>query len=194
MDLALAIDHLYPAASYLGSVADNTKARLEAITWTDQRGEKPTWEQLEAAWAEINNVSLADVRTAALESLRLRKWQAKEAGITVNGIAIDTDDKGQATISGAVTNVLLDPDFAANWKTSTTNKDGTAVWVSIGKDTILALAKALTEYTEACFGAEASKQAEIAALETVEQIQAWLTTELDKGWPSQIISTDSTGA
>ena len=127
--------------------------------------------------------TLEETRATALETLRLRKWQAKDAGIVVNGIAIDTDDKGQATINGAVTNCLIDPGFAAQWKTAATNPDGTAVWVSIGKDVIFSLAGALTAHTEACFALEGIKQAEIAALASVEAIQDWLKHSLDEGWP-----------
>jgi hypothetical protein len=129
--------------------------------------------------------SLEEARAAALEALRLRKWQAKDAGITVNGVAIDTDDRGQATISGAVLNCLRDPDFAVQWKTAALNPDGTAVWVTLGQTEINALADALTAYTEACFAVEKAKQAEIAALTSAEAIQGWLAESLDAGWPAK---------
>jgi hypothetical protein len=151
------------------------------------------WENVNAyALAHPNEVteettpkppSLEEARAAALEALRLRKWQAKDAGIAINGIAIDTDDKGQATINGAVTNCLIDPDFTAQWKTAATNPDGTAVWVTISKAEIFVLAGALTAHTEACFAVEAAKQVEIAALASAEDIENWLATALDLGWP-----------
>lgn len=147
---------------------------------------KPGWltaQEFEASLPAPEPPTLEETRTAALEALRLRKWQAKDAGIVVAGMAIDTDDKGQATISGAVTNCLINPAFTAQWKTAATNPDGTAVWVAVGKDEIFALAAAMTAHTEACFGVEAVKQAEIAALETVEEIAAWLEESLDQGWP-----------
>lgn len=127
---------------------------------------------------------LTGARSAALEALRLRKWQAKEAGITVSGIKIDTDSTGQETISGAALNCLINPDFKAKWKTAGLNPDGTAVWAEVGKAEIMALAAALTAHTEACFAVEEKKQAEIAKLENVEAINAWLESELDKGWPN----------
>ncbi len=131
---------------------------------------------------------LDSAKSAAFEQLRQRKWQAKDAGITVNGIAIDTDDKGQATINGAVTNVLIDPAFKANWKTAATGENGGAIWVKLDGVTIIALAKALTAYTEACFAVEAQKQAELAALQTADAITAWLETALDAGWPARAVS------
>lgn len=134
---------------------------------------------------------LAEARAAALETLRLRKWKAKEAGITVNGTAIDTDDRGQSTISGAVTNVLMDPAFTARWKTSAVDEYGASVWVELDGPLILGLAKAMTGYTEACFAVEAVKQAEIVALAKTEDISAWLEIKLDTGWPSREITLDA---
>lgn len=127
--------------------------------------------------------SLDEAKKSAFETLRLRKWQAKNAGITVQGIAIDTDQTGQETISGAVLNTLLDPDFTARWKTAAVNPDGSAVWITLDAATIRAIGQALTAHTEACFAVEAAKQAGLAALDSVEAIEAWLETELDAGWP-----------
>lgn len=122
-------------------------------------------------------------KSAALEALRQRKWQAKESGISVNGIKIDTDSKGQEAISGAVLNVLIDPTFKARWKTAALNPDGTAVWVELGKAEIMGIAGALTAHTEACFVVEEAKQQEISALKSATAISEWLEADLDKGWP-----------
>jgi hypothetical protein len=126
-------------------------------------------------------------RAAALEALRLRKWQTKDAGITVNGIQIDTDDRGQATISGAVLNCLRNPNWTTQWKTAAVNPDGTAVWMTVGATEVNAIADAMTGYTEACFTVEAAKQAEVAALTGTAAIQGWQATMLDIGWPSQVV-------
>lgn len=159
-----------------------------------------TQEEDAGLWAEVDNFAksypakvateypapaptLEEVKSAAFERLRQRKWQAKNAGITVQGIAIATDQTGQETISGAVLNVLIDPAFTANWKTEATNPDGSAVWVTVGREVILAMAAALTAHTEACFAVEAEKQAGLAALSSVEAVNAWLESELDTGWP-----------
>lgn len=159
----------------------------------------------EAEWLIMQKPAFAKVKNDALEALRLKKWEMKNAGISVNGIAIDTDDRGQATISGAVTNCLIDPEFTTNWKTSAVDENGASVWMVLDKKLILALSQALTSYTEACFAVEAEKQGELAALaalpgalqgealreaekEAVAAIKNWLVTELETGWPSQIIS------
>lgn len=131
--------------------------------------------------------SLEQARTEALEALRLKKWERKDAGITVNGVAIDTDDKGQATLSGALLNCLVDPGYMALWKTAAVDSEGKSVWLTIDSATIHALCRAVTEYTQACFSVEAAKQESLAAIMTVDTVKAWLETELDTGWPSREI-------
>ncbi|MDL2285805.1 DUF4376 domain-containing protein [Desulfovibrio sp. OttesenSCG-928-F07] len=132
----------------------------------------------------IPEQTLEQALTAALETLRQRKWKAKNGGITVNGINIDTDATGQETISGAVLNTVLDENFTARWKTAAVNPDGTAVWITLDANAIRLLAKALTAHTEACFAVEETKQQELTNCTTIEQIEEWLDTELDKGWPN----------
>ena len=150
--------------------------------------EKPEGYFTEDEWAELQKPPLEAEKAKAIEALRLKKWEMKEAGITVNGIAIDTDDRGQATINGAVTNCLINPAFTTNWKTSAVDENGASVWMQLGKDLILALSHALTSYTEACFAVEAHKQDEIAGLATVEEIENWLVSRIDEGWPSREIN------
>lgn len=54
MDIALAIERLLYGAEYFGSTSDNTKESYSKIDWRDTRKPKPTWEELEAAWAEVS--------------------------------------------------------------------------------------------------------------------------------------------
>lgn len=55
MDIALAITSIKPGAEYFGSVVGNTKEVWERVVWADT-GLKPTWEEIEAAWLEIEKV------------------------------------------------------------------------------------------------------------------------------------------
>ena len=144
------------------------------------------------AWREITDEEAAELQQPtleeALEILRRRKWQAKNAGITVNGIAIDTDDRGQATINGAMTNVLRNPAYTAQWKTAAIDETGASVWIVLDAAMISVLSDAMTRYVEACFNVEAMKQTELAALPEGEAIQNWLVTQLDAGWPGRDIT------
>lgn len=52
MDVALAIEGIYPAAKYFGSTVDNTKECFDKLNWRDERP-KPTWEDLQTVWPEV---------------------------------------------------------------------------------------------------------------------------------------------
>jgi len=52
MDLAYAIEAIYPAAEYFGATNENTEEQFKTLDWQDTR-KKPTWSQIEAAWDSI---------------------------------------------------------------------------------------------------------------------------------------------
>lgn len=64
MDLAIAIDKLAPAAEYSGSTTANTEAAYDALVWTDARA-KPTWGEIQSAWASMASVVAAKVAARA---------------------------------------------------------------------------------------------------------------------------------
>ena len=47
-----------------------------------------------------------------------RRWQAEVAGITVNGMQVDTGRDSQALITGAAVSAMLDPTYSVRWKTA----------------------------------------------------------------------------
>jgi len=82
MDVSLAIEKLLPAASYNGSLTANTETAYSCLRWKDER-KKPTWEELQNAWAliEINKETeeerlvieakiQAEIRKIAIERLK----------------------------------------------------------------------------------------------------------------------------
>ena len=133
-------------------------------------------------------LTLPQAMSQALEALRLKKWEMKEAGIAINGISIDTDKNGQDTLSGAMLNCVVNPDYKAYWKTAAVDAEGKAVWVELDASLIKALCQAMTAYTQTCFNVEAAKQDELVALQSAEAIDEWLADELDKGWPDRTIT------
>lgn len=54
MDVALAIDLIYKNAIWFNCVTGNTREEFDALRWEDDRP-KPTWEELESAWAAAQN-------------------------------------------------------------------------------------------------------------------------------------------
>ena len=61
MDVALSIEKLLPAAEYFGSTSANTPEALAKLEWRDKRRGKPTWEELEIAWAELQKPSAQEL-------------------------------------------------------------------------------------------------------------------------------------
>jgi len=80
MDLALAIEAIYPGAEYFGATNQNTKEQYEALNWLDART-KPIWKELQTAWAAIPTeeeveASKAEAKAALLERLGISADEA----------------------------------------------------------------------------------------------------------------------
>lgn len=69
MDIALAIEHILPAADYNGSTTDNTEISYYSIVWKDTRKPKPTWLEIKNAWKEISTPKIEDVRATKLKEI-----------------------------------------------------------------------------------------------------------------------------
>jgi hypothetical protein len=81
MDLALAIEAIYPAAEYFGVTNENTKEQFDALDWRDERT-KPTWKAIEAAWDAIPTQAEVEAekeasKAALLERLGITADEAK---------------------------------------------------------------------------------------------------------------------
>ena len=76
MDIAMIFDHLVPGADWRGSVTASTRKAFDAVRWGDSRP-KPSWEEMETAWPEVeakiialeNAPTLEERLTARLEKL-----------------------------------------------------------------------------------------------------------------------------
>ncbi|RRV80449.1 DUF4376 domain-containing protein [Stutzerimonas stutzeri] len=123
----------------------------------------------EAEWLAARQRENADRRTLTAQQIADRRWQAETAGITLNGIRIDTGRDSQALITGATVQAMLDPAYSLRWKTP----DG---FVDLTAEQIIGVATAARAHVQACFNREA---------ELLEALEAGtLTPEmLDQGWP-----------
>lgn len=99
-----------------------------------------------------------------------RRWRQVQAGTDADGIHIDTSDASQVKITGASMTATIDSTYTCNWKTA----DGT--WVTLNATQILAIAKAMRTYIQACYDREKA---------LAEEVDAGTFTEamLDEGWP-----------
>ncbi|HCK4503016.1 TPA: DUF4376 domain-containing protein [Pseudomonas aeruginosa] len=99
-----------------------------------------------------------------------RRYQAETAGITVNGMPLDTGRDSQALVTGAALAGVIDPTYACQWKTA-------GGFVDMSAEQIIALASAMRAHVQACFDREAAL---LAALEA----GTYTAEQLDQGWPA----------
>lgn len=102
--------------------------------------------------------------------IKAHRDKALEAGITLNGIRIQTDDVSQQRITGAALAAFLDPNLIVNWKTD-------AGFVQLTAAQIIGIAQAVRAHVQACFDREAELLDQVAAAEVPEAI------DLSQGWP-----------
>lgn len=97
-----------------------------------------------------------------------RRWQAEVAGITVNGMQVDTGRDSQALITGAALQATIDPAYTVRWKTG-------AGFVELNSQEIIGMATAVRAHVQACFDREA---------ELVDAVAngAFTADMLEQGW------------
>jgi hypothetical protein len=98
------------------------------------------------------------------------RYDAEIAGITVNGMFIDTGRDSQALITGAALSAFMDDTYICNWKTP----DG---FVEIDAPTLISVSKAVRVHVQACFDREAALLEALAA-------GTYTDAMLDEGWPA----------
>ena len=99
-----------------------------------------------------------------------RRYDSETAGITRNGMFIDTGRDSQALITGAALSAMLDPTYVCNWKTS----DG---FVQLDAQTLIGIAQAIRAHVQACFDRE-------AVLLTALENGSFVEDMLNGGWPA----------
>lgn len=97
------------------------------------------------------------------------RYQHEIGGITIQGMSIATDDRSKALIASAALQGMRNPEHVLKWKTS----DG---FVEITGSQLLAVADAVNEHVQACFGREHELLTALNAGEFTEAM-------LGEGWP-----------
>lgn len=117
--------------------------------------------------------ALLDVVLPAVDYAELianRRYEHETAGITLQGVAIDTGRDSQGLITGAVVQAMLDPGYTLNWKTAVGFVQLTAVQ-------IIGIATAVRAHVQACFDREATL---LVAL----QDGTFSPEMMSEGWPA----------
>ena len=116
---------------------------------------------------------IPDAWTQKLSELAALRYQHETSGITLSGMAIETDRQSQALITGAWSFSQLNPAVLIDWKAE-------SGWIQIDAATIAGIASAVAAHVQACFSAERLHAEAIAALETSEEVASY---DLTTGWP-----------
>ncbi|WOD12783.1 DUF4376 domain-containing protein [Pseudomonas sp. NyZ704] len=103
------------------------------------------------------------------KAVAAERYKRETAGITMQGMQIDTGRDSQALITGATVQAMLDPAYALRWKTP-------AGFVELTAEQIIAVASAARAHVQACFDREADLLDEITAGTFTEAM-------LQEGWP-----------
>lgn len=123
------------------------------------------------AWQVLDEKPEPAIHVPTADDIAARRWQAETAGITLNGMAIDTGRDSQALITGATVQAMLDPGYLLRWKTP-------AGFVDLTAEQIIGVATAARNHVQACFDREA---------ELLDALDAGTFTPemLEEGWPNE---------
>jgi hypothetical protein len=101
------------------------------------------------------------------ERIRQCRDRAMNAGVMVGGIVMQTDDRSQQRLLGAVVAAMRNPALVVNWKTD----DGTCV--PLDAETLLAAADAIRAHVQVCFDREAELLTALSGGEDVDPEEGW---------------------
>ncbi|MDT4823084.1 hypothetical protein FQZ97_563050 [compost metagenome] len=127
-----------------------------------------TQEDLEAAVAAYDPQLIQRARTAA--RIAERRYRAEVAGITVDGMYVDTDDRSKLLINGAALEAVIDADYTLEWKTP-------SGFIPLTAPQVIAVARAVRAHVQACFDREGELLAELAGGTFTEDM-------IEEGWPN----------
>lgn len=93
------------------------------------------------------------------------RYVAETAGITLNGITIETDRQSQALITGAIVQSLVDPAYSLQWKTPTR-------FIPLTGEQLKEVGAAVRKHVQDCFDKEAELLKKIDAAKDMEELAA----------------------
>lgn len=115
--------------------------------------------------------TFSELKAQKKQEIAAARYKAETAGVTVNGILIDTGRDSQALITGAALAAMLDENYSLNWKT-------TAGFIHLSAPEIIAVAQAVRTHVQTCFDREGELVALVDAAETKEDLD-----EIIISWP-----------
>jgi hypothetical protein len=117
-------------------------------------------------------VSLEDAKAAKLARIRAARHAVEYGGMMHDGVMYDSDATARAKYSETARVFDLMPEMVVEgWKASD-GQDGQGFYVTMTQALLDALTLAGAQHDAACFAWERERAAEVAAAETVEEVEA----------------------
>ena len=133
------------------------------------------WEIFEYGSDEAeHDLYAAIAKQEKLQEISKFRYALEVGGITVDGMHVKTDRESQAQLASAL--MMINQGFASqiNWKSE-------SGWISLDKNKILVLSKAVALHVQGCFNIEQFHVKRIEALSTFTAVK---TYDFSSKWPS----------
>lgn len=121
--------------------------------------------------------TLEEAVNDAKQALRSKRKQIEYGGFEFQGQTWDSSEKDELRLNSMLKMFeMTGLEEFPGWKVAE------GVYITATPEIIQGAAVALMTHYARAFAVEAEKLAEIEALETTEEVAAWLATELESGW------------
>ena len=146
-------------------------AYAQAADWCNAHGARivdyPDRYEVEA----LPEKTLDELKVQKKQDIAAARYKVETAGVTVNGVLIDTGRDSQALITGAALAAMLDENYSLNWKTA----NG---FIHLTAPEIIAVAQTVRAHVQSCFDREGELVALVDAAQTAEDLD-----EIIISWP-----------
>ena len=110
--------------------------------------------------------SLSDTKTAKLHRINAAKNTHLDGGFLHNGVLFDSDSKARLAYLEFAHKLSTQATYSTPWKAST------GQWVTMDATLFAALQPAYEAHISACFAWQAEREMEVAAAQTVAEVEA----------------------
>lgn len=156
----IGMQHPSPAA---GALTARAAVEFPGVGVEEQ---EVTAEEYAALMAAQEAPTLEQAKAAKLAAIQAEKARARDAGFLVSGVLFDSDSAARVAYLELAMRLQAEPVLSTFWKAS----DG--VWVTMDAALFAQVYASGEAHIAACFAWQADREAEVAAAQTVEEVQA----------------------
>lgn len=110
--------------------------------------------------------TLGEAKAIKLAAIQTEKSRVKDGGFLVDGTWFDSDDAAQIAYLQLAIRFQTEPTFSTLWKASA------GVWITMNATVFSQVYAAGEVHIACCFAWQQDREAEVAAAQTVEEVQA----------------------